>query len=92
MQVINSNIKIDPNLEDEKGFNFDLGLRRSTGGIIEYDLSFYLNYSNRIGYSQQYYDEESTPVQEPHLIWTTYRFSTNIGDSRTLGLESLRWI
>lgn len=89
MQVINSNIKIDPNLEDEKGFNFDLGLRRSTGGIIEYDLSFfYLNYSNRIGYSQQYYDEESTPVQEPHLIWTTYRFSTNIGDSRTLGLES----
>ena len=87
MQVINSNVVIDPDLEDEKGFNLDLGLRGIAWGILEYDLSvFYLNYSNRIGYLLKYYNESTAP--SPGLEWTTYRLSTNIGDSKTLGIES----
>ncbi len=87
MQVINSNVVIDPDLEDEKGFNIDLGLRGLAWGILEYDLSvFYLNYSNRIGYLLSYYNESSAPT--PDLVWKSYRLSTNIGDSKTLGIES----
>ncbi|PDH48900.1 MAG: iron(III) dicitrate transport protein FecA [Bacteroidetes bacterium MED-G21] len=87
MQVINSNIVIDPDLEDEKGFNIDLGLRGMAWGVLEYDLSvFYLNYSNRIAYLSKYYTEDTAPT--PGLLYTSYRFSTNIGDSKTLGIES----
>ncbi|MCS5662678.1 MAG: TonB-dependent receptor [Flavobacteriales bacterium] len=87
MQVINSNIVIDPNLEDEKGFNIDLGLRGMVWDAVEFDFSlFYLNYSNRIGYLQEYYNEDTAP--EPNLVWKSYRLSTNIGDSKTLGVES----
>ena len=87
MQVINSNVVIDPDLEDEKGFNIDLGLRGIAWGVFEYDLSvFYLNYSNRIGYLLSYYNASTAPT--PDLVWKSYRFSTNIGDSKTLGIES----
>ena len=87
MQVINSNVVIDPDLEDEKGFNVDLGLRGIAWSVLEYDLSvFYLNYSNRIGYLSKYYTEDTAPT--PGLLYTSYRFSTNIGDSKTLGIES----
>ena len=87
MQVINSNIVIDPELEDEKGFNVDLGLRGAVWDAVEFDVSlFYLNYSNRIGYLQEYYSKDTAP--EPSLVWKSYRLSTNIGDSKTVGLES----
>jgi Fe(3+) dicitrate transport protein len=78
MQVVNANIVIDTDLEDEKGFNVDLGLRGKVWSALEFDMSlFFLNYTNRIGYSLPYDDS-----------WKSYRFSTNIGDSRTLGVES----
>ena len=64
-----------------------MGLRGIAWGILEYDLSvFYLNYSNRIGYLLSYYNESSAPT--PDLVWKSYRLSTNIGDSKTLGIES----
>jgi len=87
MQVINSNISVDPNLEDEKGCNVDLGLRGRLANVIEYDVSlFFLNYTNRIGYLSDFYNEDNAP--SPNLIWTSYRLSTNIGDSKTFGFES----
>lgn len=87
MQVINSNVVIDPSLEDEKGFNIDLGLRGRVWDAVEFDFSlFYLNYSNRIGYVQKYYNVDTAP--SPDLVYKSYRLSTNIGDSKTLGLES----
>ena len=87
MQVINSNVVIDPSLEDEKGFNIDMGLRGRVWDAVEFDFSlFYLNYSNRIGYVQKYYNVDTAP--SPDLVYKSYRLSTNIGDSKTLGLES----
>jgi len=87
MQVINSNIEVDPELEDEKGFNVDLGLRGKVWDAVEYDVSlFYLDYSNRIGYLIEYYDENDSVPQD--LLHKSYRESTNIGDSKTFGFES----
>lgn len=87
MQIINSNIVVDPELSDERGFNVDLGLRGRVWDAVEFDFSFfYLNYSDRIGYVLKYYNEETAP--RPDMVWKSYRLNTNIGDSRTLGVES----
>ena len=86
MQVVNSNLVIDPLLKDEKGFNIDIGFRGNHEESIEFDVSlFYLNYNNRIGYLQKYYNPNTAP--DPSLVWTSYRLSTNVGDSKTFGLE-----
>lgn len=89
MQVINANIVIDPDLEDEKGFNIDLGLRGRLWNRLEFDVSlFYLNYSNRIGYLLKYYTPEQASESDYIRAHTSYRFSTNVGDSKTAGLET----
>jgi Fe(3+) dicitrate transport protein len=45
-----TNFEIDPNLQDAKGFNADLGLRGNVKDYLFFDVSgFYLNYQNRIG-------------------------------------------
>lgn len=87
MQVINSNIVIDPNLSDERGCNIDIGFRGSTMEGLNFDFSlFYLNYKDRIGYLSKYYNAQDAPSIP--LMYTAYRLSTNIGDSRTFGVES----
>lgn len=87
MQVINSNIVIDPKLSDEMGCNIDIGVRGKVFNKFNFDMSvFYLSYRDRIGYLSKYYNETDTPSD--NLLYTSYRLSTNIGDSRTIGLES----
>lgn len=87
MQVINSNIVIDPELSDERGCNVDLGVRGAVWRRLNFDFSlFYLNYKDRIGYLSKYYNETNAP--RPGMAFTSYRLSTNIGDSRTVGVES----
>ena len=50
MQINNPNFKIDPNLQDETGFNFDLGLRGDLKNKLFFDVSLYgMYYNNRIG-------------------------------------------
>ncbi len=50
MRIISPTYKIDPNLDDETGFSFDLGIRSEQTLLYNYDVSyFYLNYDNRIG-------------------------------------------
>ena len=57
MQIVNPSAVIDPNLQDERGFSADLGLRGETPGAFTYDVSlFALNYGNRIGEIQEYDD------------------------------------
>lgn len=87
MQVINSNIVIDPELSDEMGCNIDLGMRGNVLGKLNFDMSvFYLSYRDRIGYLSRYYNEIDAPSD--NLLYTSYRLSTNVGDSRTVGFES----
>ena len=78
MQIVNSSSVIDPNLQDEKGFSADLGLRGESHGLLTYDLSvFALNYGNRIGEVQGY--NSSNQV---------LRRRTNVGRALILGVET----
>lgn len=79
MRVVNPNFRIDPNLEDEKGFTADIGFRGFYKRAIKWDISaFYLFYNNRIGLISQV---DST-------LNNLYMYRTNIASSRNMGLES----
>ncbi|MGB1247415.1 MAG: TonB-dependent receptor family protein [Chitinophagales bacterium] len=80
LRISNPNIRVDENLEDEKGFNADIGARGVIKDILAYDVSFfYLQYANRIGFA----------LKSDSVLFNTYRFRTNISASRTFGLESV---
>ncbi len=65
---------VDPDLQDAKGYNFDLGYRGKLNNFLQFDLSyFYLQYNNRVG-----------------TITTSgnnYRLITNVGNSSSKGFE-----
>jgi len=80
MQIQNPNFKIDPNLQDEKGYNSDLGFRGGIKNKITYDVSLFgLYYSNRIG----------TTIETDSILFNTYQYRTNISASITSGIEAM---
>ncbi|HEX8549216.1 MAG TPA: TonB-dependent receptor, partial [Cytophagaceae bacterium] len=77
MRVLNSSFVIDPNLKDERGYSFDLGLRSERTSFLIYDVSlFFLNYNNRIG--------EISSRDNSRII----RVRKNIGQATIMGIES----
>ncbi|MCT4581949.1 MAG: TonB-dependent receptor [Flavobacteriales bacterium] len=80
MQIQNPNFRIDPNLEDEKGYNFDFGTRGLIGNKVNYDISlFLLAYNNRIG----------TAIKTDPVLFNVYQYRTNISQSLTKGIEGM---
>ncbi len=78
--VANPSFRVDPNMQDETGFNADLGIRGEFLQWLSYDVTFFsMLYNNRIGYVQKL-DEE---------LFTVYRLRTNVSDALTVGVESL---
>lgn len=78
MQIVNPSAVIDPNLQDERGFSADLGVRGEQTGRLTYDVSaFVLNYANRIG-EVATYDDFDRPLRK----------RLNIGRALLLGLET----
>jgi Fe(3+) dicitrate transport protein len=78
MRIGNESSVIDPNLEDEKGYSFDLGVRSDQTTLVNYDVSlFYLNYDNRIG-EVEFYDEQDR----------VRRKRGNIGQAVIQGIEA----
>ncbi len=72
------NLVIDPNLKDSKGYNIDLGIRGKYKNFLSFDINgFYLGYNDRIGL-----------VTRTRADNSTYSFSTNIANSRNIGIES----
>ena len=70
---------IDPDLEDAKGYNIDLGYRGKVKDYLFFDVSgFILQYNNRIGVIAQQKADESF-----------YNFRTNVGNSQSKGVEAL---
>ena len=66
---------VDPNLEDAKGYNADLGYRGKVKDFLQFDVSgFYLQYNNRVG--------TVTVTGTP-----SYRLITNVGSSTSKGFE-----
>jgi len=84
IRVANPNIVVDTNLQDERGYNMDIGFRGVPLQGIYCDISaFYLGYNNRIGLLQK---ADAPPLFLP------YRFRTNIASSYTIGIESYTMI
>lgn len=86
MRVVNPNFQVDPNLKDEKGFTVDGGVRGALKNLLYYDVSvFFLRYNQRIG----------TTLGIDTNTYQIIRYRTNLGNSKTLGLEvfaELDWI
>jgi Fe(3+) dicitrate transport protein len=67
---------VDPDLEDAKGYNFDIGYRGKIKDFLSFDVSgYYLQYNNRIG--------TITVTGTP-----SYRLITNVGSSTSKGAET----
>lgn len=88
MRISNPSSQIDPDLQDEKGYTLDIGLRSEGACHIMYDISyFFVSYNNRIGEVSSY-DEKDRPI----------RLRTNIGRAVMTGIETylesdiLKWI
>ena len=65
---------VDPNLNDAKGYNIDLGYRGKVKNFLQFDVSgFFLQYNNRVG--------TITPTG------AAYRLITNVGASTSKGFE-----
>jgi len=70
--------RIDPKLQDPRGFNVDLGWRGSLGDVVQFDVSvFDLVYRNRIGLVSGV-DSTGTPFTE----------RTNVATSTHRGVEA----
>lgn len=71
---------IDPELEDSKGYNVDLGYRGKVKNYLQFDVStFFLQYDNRVG---------TVNVSNPGGTPAQYRLVTNVGASTSKGIES----
>jgi Fe(3+) dicitrate transport protein len=78
LRTLNPNLRVDSNLQDEKGYSADIGIRKNVG-IFNFDVSvFLINYDNKIG--------SILSVDTVHIL--TYNLRTNVARSRHVGLES----
>ena len=85
IRVDNPSLKVDENIDDESGYNLDLGIRGAESGKFRYDVSlFYLSYQGRIGNVLR---TEPDP-RFNNLVDRTFRYRTNVADAGILGLES----
>ena len=90
MQITNPNFQINPTLQDERGFNFDFGVRGTKSNKLFFDASFfYLFYNNRIGTvwvtrSNLSNFSNLRPSTAPY-----FQLRTNVSESRTMGYEMI---
>ncbi len=79
ISTVNPAYIINPNIEDEKGYTADLGIRGNINNRVSYDMNlFYLLYEKRIGFIQKVQSDGNIKSERG-----------NIGDARISGLESL---
>lgn len=79
LRIVNPNFVIDPNIQDEKGYTADLGIRGKVGDIIRYEATlFYLAYKGKIG----------QVLRTDTVLYNDYRFRGNISDARNAGIEA----
>lgn len=78
MRVVNPNFKVDSNLKDVTGYNFDFGFRGRLFSSLAFDIGgFYLAYNDRVGI-----------INRADERYNVYRYRTNVSDSRSYGIES----
>ena len=80
IQINNLGVVVDPNIEDERGANADLGYR-TAGEFWTLDASaFVLWYQKRIGLF-------ATTISDPILVEKPVLLRTNLSNAQTMGLE-----
>lgn len=79
LRINNPNLRVDANIQDEKGFTTDLGIRGSKDNFFTYELTlFYLSYKGKIGQI----------LRSDTILFNDFRFRSNISDARNIGLEA----
>ncbi|MDX1628553.1 MAG: TonB-dependent receptor, partial [Fulvivirga sp.] len=79
IRVNNPNLIVDENIQDEFGYNFDLGWRGQEEGRYNFDISlFYLRYNDRI----------STVQVKDTTNFRLLRYRSNIADAHSYGIEA----
>ncbi len=82
LMVVNPNLLVDSTMQDETGFNADIGWRGQWRDRFQFDVSlFYLNYNNRIGLTE-------IVVEDERLGEKAVSYRTNIGRAGIAGAES----
>ena len=73
---------IDPNLKDARGYTAEIGYRGNVHNVLRFDVGyFFLNYEDRVGTIRRAVPGATAPDQ-------TQQFRTNLGRTRTHGLEA----
>jgi Fe(3+) dicitrate transport protein len=79
ISIINPAYAINPNIDDEKGYTFDLGFRGNYRRIVSFDSSiFALIYRDRIGFIQKAFRDGNVKSERG-----------NVGNAQIIGVESL---
>ncbi len=79
LRIVNQNFRIDPNIQDEKGFTADFGIRGDLEEVFTYELTaFYLAYKGKIG----------QVLRTDSVLFNDFRFRTNVSDARNVGVEA----
>ena len=78
LRIVNPSQKVDPNLQDARGYNADIGFRGNIKNIINFDIgAYYLLYNNRIG-----------DIRVVDSLFNIYQYRTNVADARSVGAET----
>jgi Fe(3+) dicitrate transport protein len=78
IRITSPNLEIDPDLKDSRGYNIDIGIRGKYKNFFNFDITgFRLEYNDRIGI-----------VTRTRPDGSTYAISTNIANSRNMGIET----
>ncbi len=79
ISIINPAYAINPSINDEKGYTFDLGIRGTYNKKFSFDSSlFSLIYKDRIGFIQKVFQDGNVKSERG-----------NVGNAQIIGLESL---
>ncbi|MEM7573762.1 MAG: TonB-dependent receptor [Bacteroidota bacterium] len=88
IRIVNPSFQVDPDIDDERGYTLDLGLRGKQGRLA-FDLTAYtLRYQQRLGEvlrPETRINAEGEEVETGRIV----RFRGNIGDALIYGMESL---
>ncbi len=80
LRIVNPNFRVDPDIQDERGFTTDAGIRGNWKDFLNYDANiFMISYKNKIG--------QVLRADQPPLF-IDYRYRGNISDARMLGAEA----
>ncbi len=80
LRITNPNFAVDPDIQDEKGFSADIGMRGNLENVFNYDVSlFLLKYNGKIG--------QILKADQPPL-YLDYRLRKNISDAQNFGIEA----